>query len=511
MPLFYPTESFFESSGNLAAEFPERIRDEVVGFACEIYEQFPDFVTNNKNPISSFSRGYMNSMCRGRINTPVLTPPTYTGGQCEGILYNINYRDRTYNVSNCNLVTDQDFTIQGTGALGEPYFFPTGQTVVTSCNGLSNATVEQGEWRLPTGSGDIVLSGGVFNDPSGQASPPLSEAIINAVSRVDGLPDDCGDPPSLYPPTNPTSNDLTKVVVVPVFNDVDLNFDLTYNQMSPEFNFPMAFKLNGVNVTLDFSGLTIYGDASYTNPNTNNTPQVPGYDGGNDGVGGDYTRLFPDFNFPTLPGFTVPEQVQDTLETALCTDGVIEVIDNVIDIIPGVSPVFKLVLGLLVQILGEICQEEDVPPVIGFPEYYGVKPGAGRPAIVYIYKEYDGTNYGASTYSSTVNQPRQTAIDEIPTVNIPDKTIGTFVASIQCIGGTRLRASGETKSGAEANLNFLLSKVDPAIIPVDTQDQIVVTEDGRLDVKTLVCRQIEYYPLGASANTTASIRRTIDQ
>ena len=511
MPVFYPTSSFFESSGNLASQFPEAVRDGIVDFSCSIWSNFPAFISNNKSPGASFARGYMNSICNGRVPLPSLPPPPFTGGQCPGVAYNFEYRRASYNIGTCVLNQDQTLTIQLTGPIGDPFHDPTGVVGTSSCNGLNNDPVELGNWLIPTGTGNVNIFSSAFNDPSGVANPPISFIEVISVTRVDGLPDNCGDPPSLYPPDQPTGNDLTTIIVVPVPGDIDLEFNLTYNQLSPTFNFPIGFKLNGVNVTLDFSGLTIHGDTSYNTFNFGNLPDPSGSDGGDNGVDGPYTEEYPDFNYPTLPEITNPEIKDSDIEYAVCNDGVITIVQAVIGLIPGQSAWINLALQVLSALVADVCEIENEAPLIGFPEYYGVKPGATRPAIVYLYKEWNGETYGASTYSSTVNQPSSSAVAEIPTVSIPDKTIGQFVASITLIGGTRLRASGISNPAAIANLEFLIGKVDPSILPNNYMQQIVVTEDTRLNTTALVCRQIEYYPTGAGANKSPTIRRVIDQ
>lgn len=511
MTLKFPPESFFETSGNVAAQFSESVRDSIVDFACDLWSNYPAYISNNKSPAASFSRGFMNSICQGRVTLPTLDPIPFSGGQCPGVLYDFTYVRGAYNISSCVLSESGPFTLQFVGPLGRPFHNPTGVTATTSCNGLSNATVELGNWLISTGAGDANLLSSAFNDPTGTADPPLSYINVLSVVRADGLPDNCGDLESGYDSPMPTGQDLTTNITVNVADNQDLTFNVTYNQLSPEFNFPIGFKMNGVNITLDMSGLTIYGDKTYERPGNNNDPAPPGNDGGDNGVDPPYDTEFPEFSYPVLPEFSLPEVVSETFDTAICDEGTITIIQEIVKTIPGISPPIRLLLEILVAILTELCEFEGGDAIVGFPEYYGVKPGAGRPAIVYLYKTWDGTNYGASTYSSTVNQPSQAAIDEIPTVVVPNKTIGTFVSSITMLGGTRLRASGDTKASSLVNVNYLISKADSSIVPPNVQDQIVTTEDTRLNVTALVCRQIEYYPNGAGASKTASIKRVIDQ
>ncbi len=511
MPLTFPTSGFFQSSGNAAAEFQENLRDAIVDFSCNLWSNFPGFISAGTNPVSSFGRGYMSSICRNRVTLPGLPPPPFTGGQCTGVQYQVFYLREVYNITNCNKVGDAVENIIANGPIGQPFFIVTGNPATSSCNGLDNDPVELGGWFIPTGSGNIQVAGFVYRDPSGTANPPLSAITIQNIVRTDGLPDDCGDPRREYDSPEPTGDDLETTITINSPDGDSVNLNLIYNKITNEYNFPMGFKLDGVNISLGFSGLTFYGDTNFFAPGGGNDPPPPGSDGGNNGVDGDYTQVFIDQTYPTLPDFAVPQTKEETIDTLICEDGVINIIQEVIKAAPGSSSLLQIILGTVNSILEEICMEQAPAPLVGYPEYYGLKPGAGRPAIVYLYKTWDGSNYGASTYSSTVNEPSSSAVAEIDTVAIPDKTIGTFIASITLLGGTRLRASGTTKLNAISNLNFLIGKVNTGILPPDLNDNIVVTEDTRLQEVDLVCRQIEYYPQGAAANRSATVVRVIDQ
>jgi hypothetical protein len=241
--------------------------------------------------------------------------------------------------------------------------------------------------------------------------------------RTDGQPDDCGNPPVAYPSPPPASNDLRTTILINNVDGLVHNYEIVYNQLSITNNFPMGFKVNGVNVTLDFSGLTIHGDTSYTSFNFGNTVEIPGHDGGDDGVGGEYTVELPSQDWIAVPDLTNPVQADELITTVLCSDGVIETIEETVRLLPGVSVPIKVLLSMVANIVQEICDTDDTAATVGLPEYYSLLPGAGRAAVVYLFKEVIGDNWGSSTYSTTVSVPSAAAIAEIDTVVVPDKTM----------------------------------------------------------------------------------------
>lgn len=510
MSVRWDTSTFFESSGNAAAEFSEQLRDGIVDFACGLWSSFPGFITNGKNIGSSFARGYMNSVCQNRVALPP-PPVMFFGGQCP-VEYRIRFQRGEYSVQDGSFqwATTGDLTFQGgTGVksilvcrdvMPEQCFFPETDILPIGQAALYKVSIT----RNDDSQLDLSISG---QQP---AMRLITFANGSYFERTDGQPDDCGNPSVPYPSPPPTSNDLRTTILINNVDGLVNNYEIVYNQLSVTNNFPMGFKLNGVNVTLDFSGLTIHGDTSYTSFNFGNSVETPGHDGGDDGVGGEYTVELPDQDWTTIPDLTNPTQVSELIATVLCTDGVIEIIEETVKLLPGVSAPIKALLSMVANVVQEICDLDDTTATVGLPEYYSLLPGAGRAAIVYLFKEVMGDNWGSSTYSTTVSVPSAAAIAEIETVVVPDKTLGTWVMSLTMIDGSRLRVSGDTQASALSNFGFYLSRVDPSIVPSNVADIRTLTEYPRLEVKTVKCRQIEYYPDGAGANKNPSIRRVIN-
>ena len=148
--------------------------------------------------------------------------------------------------------------------------------------------------------------------------------------------------------------------------------------------------------------------------------------------------------------------------------------------------------------------------IVGLPEWYGIRPGASRPAIVFLWKEYIDDVWQKPTYSSTVSNPSAAAIADIPNIISQDKDMGTWVASLTLTDGSRIRTSGNTEVVALNNFNFLLNQVGPAFIPAMVNSKIILSENQQLQVKTVKLRQIEYYPQGGGVNRSPTIRRVLD-
>lgn len=504
MSIFFSTREFFETSGNDAYKFSEELRDGIAGFACNLWSSFPGWMTQNSLPATSFARGFYNQMC-SPIQPPVNAPSnTFTGGQCPGVQY------RAQTVWNDN----------GSPAVA-PTFPPNGTLVTGPILSMVNRTkaVSASKWRGETEVTYTLTTGGTAivvlqtEQLNGQPDSP-----VNSLVREDGQPDNCGNPPLEYPVTTPTVNDLTTTINITNLDGVMNSYELTVNQIQTNYNFPIGFKLNGVNVTLDLSGITIHGSPQVTNvtltntpTSTDNAPDPPGTDGGRDGIGNSNDTVYDGQDYPTLPDFSNPETIVKVIEYVLCVDGVIQTVIETIKIIAPSSPLVDILLAILKNILEDICelQEEGMEATVGLPEWYGLKPGQDRQAIVYLWKEFINGKWQKPTYSSTVSNPRQSAIDDILTITVPDKVMGTFYATATMIDGSRIVATGDTEVTALNNFNFLYNQVDPAFQPTDINQKIVISENQRIQVKTVKLRQIEYYPDGKAAGISPSIRRVI--
>lgn len=515
MPIFFPVTEFFEQSGNSAARFGEELRDEIARGACDIWSTNPYFITNGRDPLSSFARGFMNQMCNGVTPTPVYEPPPFIGGQCC---------DKTYIVL-CSwqfIQCNGNIAAQGSG----------NPTITGKVLGLSFAPNPQApnQWELRLNFVDcennedsvglISTTTPIDQDCSdwqpgdpGASNWDLSRSTfqIDNISTADGSPDDCGNPPGGYPvQPPPPPGSLTQNFTINNVDNTATVWTLEWNQTNPSYNFPMTFKINGVNASLDVGGITIYGSPGVSSPGGENTTPPPGSDGGRDEGGNTYVNVFENGDYAGLPIITNPETIEQTVEQFVCNSGVIEVITDVVRALPGASPLELIIVELLNAVIEEICAEEASTVDLGFPEVYPVLPGAGRPAILYYYKEFINGERQKSTYTSTVSNPSLSAINNIDNVVVPDKLTGSIIYSVTLLDGSRIVTTGLDNTEASDNFTFLINQVSSAFVPPDLASKVVVTERQGVVERLVKCTQIEYYPNGRASSVAPAIRRIID-
>jgi len=261
MSLYFPTSEFFEDSGKAVNKFNEDLRDAIVGFSCDLWASYPDFITQGSNPGSSFARGYMNQMCSVR-QPPVVAPSIpFTGGQCVGQRYTVRIRWTQNNGSLWRLLS---FSVYGPISRISGFFEP------NNPNQPDGAGLAKGEVQAFDQFGNPEL----FLNAGPEAGPPDNSPTYEVVP-FGGGPDPCGDPPSRYPSDPPTVNDLSTTINIVNLDGVSNDYSLEYNKISNQYNFPIGFKLNGINVTLDMSGLTIHSSPTFVTPNSNNDVEPP--------------------------------------------------------------------------------------------------------------------------------------------------------------------------------------------------------------------------------------------
>lgn len=491
MPINFPGSSFFESIGNAGASFTEIVRDELARHACTIWSNYPAWITEGTNPGSSFARGFMNRACaKDGFTPPSIEVPDFTGGQCCDVDYNIR------------IVYSRD---DGSGNRVNRLFQAAGSGAITAINFYQNPPPNDFEvFLLITNLSCAGVAGEIFNGTIGNASEALAFESIT-LTRIDGLPDDCGDLPSNYPVSPPpTINELDTTIVI---NDVDstqISIPVRYNRISADFNFPLAFDVGGIAVTIDLSGMTFHGDPNVVTPTGDNPLPSGDKDITNpDGSSRTIPRGDPEIVIPEYP---VIPPIDVDLEWLVCESGVIESVSEVVKLLPGTPSIVIILLDILGHIIEEICK---LPSDVGVPEVYPVLPGAQRPVIMYYYKEFTGNQRGASTFTSSLPNPNPQAIAEIPSASYPDRHLGNFVYSLKLLDGSRLVARGVDAANAEAHLNFLIARVQSNLLPGNVQEARVLTQRSGLDEIIVKCTQVEYYPNGKDFARNPSEKRLI--
>lgn len=515
MVLFFPSSEFFEQSGNQLRRFQEELRDGIAGASCDIWAAYPRFVTNGRNPASSFARGFMNQMCSARQPPPPLTTPNFSGGQCCDKPYIVFC---SWQFIQCNGNIGQQGTANPTitgKVIGlSAAFDPPGSnqfllTLVTQdCSGVETRTLLTSTTQCIVDNCSIVPPSG-SNDNCWDLSSSTYEIV--SVTTADGSADDCGNPEPSYPPDPPPeSGDLTTIINITNLDGNDTEYELTWNQTNNIYNFPFTYQLNGVAVTLDVGGISIYGDVNVTSPNGGNQGEPPGSQGGNDEEGNPYVVIFPNQEYPTVPDITQPETIETDLQRLVCDSGVITPVIETIRSIGGLDPALLFLLEVLNSIIEEICMLEENTADLGFPEVYPELPGAERPALLYYYKEFINGEKQKSTYTSTISNPSSSAVADINSIVVPDKTTGTHITSLKLTDGSRITATGADEFDSLTNFQFLLNQVDSSFVPANPLDQTVLTVRQGIVSKSLKCTQIEYYPNGRASSVAPAIRRIIN-
>lgn len=514
MGIRFRTRELFQPAVNTAEDFTVALRDGVATFACNLWSSFPDFITEGTNPQNGFARGYMNSMC-GAIQPPVSAPLVpFTGGQCCDAIYDVTVDYELRRCAGDVVITANVSTISVSGKIIGLILHPCLQSPGLSCldiiyqDCLEN-TLYETVASLTNGIAETDCTGVGNTDPDAdKINPATSTYDITGVVRTDGMPDNCGDPPARYQSPPPTSNDLNQTINVTVNDGLDLSLELQYIKLSNQYNFPMNFKVNGINVSLDFDGLNFHAPDGFGSPSGGNDVPPPGSDPGSDGAGGDITQIYNDNEYIVAPDSPPPRTVERIIEYILCTDGVIETITEVVKVNVGNLPFLVILLDMVKNILTDLCEMPEA--TLGLPEYYGLQPGANRPAIVYLWKEYINETWQPSTYSSTVHHPTTAAIAEIENLTSIEKTIGTYKTFVRLSDGSVIQATGDTPANSDANFTFLITQVVSSFLPPDLISATITSVDTRLSVKTLNLRQIEYYPSGKVGNASPSIRRVVE-
>lgn len=229
--------TFAEGVKNALRTFPcfaLRNGEYAYGFAARIFPL---------SPAGSVADG-VNSLRRllgcDPTDDPPPPEPPFTGGQCSGVLYNITWSGTTYPFSDCSGPMNV-----GSNLIGVP-------GPITNLRGEIDPVAP----NPPCASQNIYY----FDfGPSAQRQTLFGQtngAVLNSftVTRTDGQPDDCGNPPVSYPPPS----------------DIDIDIDVTYNiedgpditvtvpfifspvivDLSGNFSAPFTFNFGG----LDFSG-----------------------------------------------------------------------------------------------------------------------------------------------------------------------------------------------------------------------------------------------------------------
>ena len=240
-----------ENIGNNTADFIDNLAEETRKFACNLWNLYPDQISQNQSLGSSFARGFMSNMCQDFPPPPAPSIP-FSGGQCPGSRYIVRVRWTQNNGSLYRLLTLDVFgPIQSIIGFFEPNN-PSDPSGAGQAIAEVQAFLQNGTPFLFTNSGPE--SGPPDNDPTYEVEP------------FPGNPNNCGDPALSYPPTNPQPSDYTTNINIQVNDGGTIQLPLTYSPNN--YFFPMSFNLGGIDLEIDLGGINF----DFGSRNSNDTP-----------------------------------------------------------------------------------------------------------------------------------------------------------------------------------------------------------------------------------------------
>lgn len=190
---------------NLSSGSPDllsRVADVARDAACSIYSKSPAAWLSNElpgTPLLDAHRALMDTLCDGVVPPPPPPSPPFVGGQCCEVNYFVSI-SATLLISNGSSL---DFGCTGTVA-GKV------ESVRVENEGSGSQEITKIVINYLGGSEcsfpfKFVARSTQVNNSDGTTSVARIDSI--SVTRNDGLPDTCGNPPSVYPPPNVTIND----------------------------------------------------------------------------------------------------------------------------------------------------------------------------------------------------------------------------------------------------------------------------------------------------------------
>lgn len=283
----YSFEDLAASAGQNTGDFFKDFANGVADSVCSLYRSYPGAFSGDPLGLfpaaGRFTRGIWDSLCGPRPGGLPLPPPppSFVGAQCDGVLYEFNATAGFTGSEN-----GVGVQITAYGPVRRVYFDTdsTGDYVAFECRGIyAGGNPNTGLRPL-----------GVYRSGLSQFAGTFDRVAIRSVVRIDGGPDNCGDPPSQgYPLPPPGVIPPSIFIPVPYPNGQSdapsIRVDLPdFNQ----FNFPVTFKVDLGNPEFNFNFDIDVGGVSFGSPGA-----------GDDGAGDsyEYPDWFPRFFTPPNP------------------------------------------------------------------------------------------------------------------------------------------------------------------------------------------------------------------
>lgn len=243
MGVFKRFDEWHVDNGNGAANILHDVATETARFICDVRETYPRSFFDR-----GFGHGVANYVCNA-FDKPPLNPPVppFQGGQCEDLTYKVE----------CLWQGD-----------------PRVQTQV-------EGKVESVECSI---SGDrfyrVIVNRGLPNEVVGNNSNQLHQGAQSdgvEISVVGDGVDNCGNPPTQFPPDPPRDPvDFSRQVVINNYNNdgdiIDSQDILVVLDDKDVYNFPIVVNFGGIDISLNLDGFGV--------PDVEPSPEDIGGEGG---------------------------------------------------------------------------------------------------------------------------------------------------------------------------------------------------------------------------------------
>lgn len=196
----------------------ERVANAGKSFACGLYKLNPGAIISN--PINDLIRASWDGLC-GDDPSNLPPPPTsqFQGGQCVGVAYSVKVRF-LQREDYFGTIYETEYTRQ------QGAFYVVNSVFVDKRNGRVSLFVNCNGYNSPnSGGGDIEMYG--------QNSNITLTILEIEVIRLDGQPDNCGNPPKSYPPPySPPAGGYNSPPTIVNYNDGS-DFTVNFNLVPP--------------------------------------------------------------------------------------------------------------------------------------------------------------------------------------------------------------------------------------------------------------------------------------
>lgn len=312
------------------SELTDAIRSGLCSY-IQFYNNWADFIFDDPILSTDLTRQARNSLQRFLCNRepPPTPPPPFTGGQCPA---------RYFISLSGTFDGDTAPGVQGTpfGPVATNVWGPiSGFEVVNSGSSSTLICNCQGGGTFPSGPSQISLFSVGYD---GTNSLGIQTFSVDSISRLDSLPDDCGDPPPIVPPPDPPVVDTDITYVDADNNSVTIPVTLVYAPVTVDFNGNLSIPVRvnvdaelspsfSANIDISTGDINInFGDQNYS-PTITNPPSS--YDTSDD---------IPDVPPDVPDDYPIPDPLEPGDDTIRILKGCIVTVTS---IPPGITEVFQ--------------------------------------------------------------------------------------------------------------------------------------------------------------------------